>query len=71
MNILEIIPIAAGIAFVVWLEWPSQQPLRCRVCGYLSATEVCSQPCQARLDMKVIDMETRKLHEMNVDKFGF
>ncbi len=71
MDILGIVPIAAAIAFVAWLEWPVKEHQRCRVCGYLSKVEVCSQACQARVDMKVISTGARELHEMNYDEFGF
>ena len=71
MNILEIIPIAAGIAFVAWMEWPVKEHPRCKMCGYLSEIEICSQACQAQLDMKVIPMEMREMYEMNRDEFGF
>ena len=73
MNILEIVPIAAAVAFVVFMRWPGQgkEKPRCKVCGYLSEERVCSQKCQARLDMRVIKESTRWLHDMNKDKFGF
>jgi len=64
--------ILATIAYITFKTWPEKKKGRCKVCGYLSEQEVCSQVCQARIDLQPgIYVKPQEFTTWNKDKFGF